>query len=149
MTRPKSQFWKIKRLDEMSPEEWELLCDGCAQCCRIKFQNEDTGEVSVTPVACGLLDIPTCQCTNYENRLGLVESCVKITPSNVLELSWLPSTCAYRLIAEGSDLYDWHPLVAGNRQEMDRLRISAKSHVVSERDVHPEDLEFRAVKWVR
>ena len=143
------QFWKSKRLDEMSQEEWEQLCDGCAQCCRIKFQNEDTGEVSVTPVACGLLDIPSCRCTNYENRLTLVDSCVKITPSNVLDLDWLPSTCAYRLIAEGRDLFDWHPLVSGGREQMDKQGISAKSQVVSERDVHPEDLEFRAVKWVR
>ncbi|MCY3884896.1 MAG: YcgN family cysteine cluster protein [Gammaproteobacteria bacterium] len=143
------QFWKTKRLHELNQQEWELLCDGCAQCCRIKYCDENTEEISITPVACGLLDIPSCRCTSYENRLELVDSCVKITPENVGELHWLPTTCAYRLVAEGKDLLDWHPLVSGDRFQMDKQGISAKGHVVSERDVNPEDLEYRAVKWVR
>lgn len=149
MNQGTKAFWKSKRLEEMTDQEWELLCDGCAQCCRIKYRDESTGELAVTQVACGLLDIPSCQCTNYENRLRLVDSCVKITSNNVRELDWLPVTCAYRLIAEGKDLYDWHPLIAGDRAMMDKYGHSARSHVVSERDVHPDDLEIRAVKWVR
>lgn len=149
MKEQAGQFWKTKKLQELNQREWELLCDGCAQCCRIKYLNEDTDELSITPVACGLLDIPSCRCTNYENRLDLVDSCVKITPDNVANLHWLPTTCAYRLVAEGKDLFDWHPLIAGNRFQMDKEGISVKGHVVSERDVHPEDLEYRAVKWVR
>ena len=141
-------FWRTKKLNEMSDEEWELLCDGCAQCCRIKFCDDDSGEISVTPVVCGLLDIPTCRCTHYESRLKLVESCIKVTPDNISDLTWLPETCAYRLVAEERDLYDWHPLIAGDRRKMDELGISVKEQVVSERDVHPEDLEFQAVRWV-
>lgn len=142
-------FWRTKKLDAMTDKEWESLCDGCAQCCRIRYRDDVSGAVSETPVVCGLLDTSTCRCTHYEDRLRLVEDCIEITPENIGELTWLPDTCAYRLIAEGRDLYDWHPLVAGNRQEMDKLGISVKGKVLSERDVHPEDLEEQLVKWIK
>ena len=148
-TGSSGRFWEHKTLTEMSSVEWEKLCDGCAQCCRLKFHDEDTEELSVTPVVCGLLDIPSCQCTHYPQRHELVESCIRITPDNVGDLDWLPDTCAYRLIDEGKKLHEWHPLIAGDRKQMDALGISVIDQVVSERDVHPEDLEYQLVKWVK
>ena len=143
----KSRFWETKRLDEMSESEWESLCDGCAQCCRLKFQDAHTGEISVTPVVCGLLDIDTCRCTHYEDRHRLVEDCVELTLRNVEQLGWMPETCAYRLIANGKSLFDWHPLISGDLESVHRAGISVKSRVVSERDVDPEDLLSQVVKW--
>lgn len=142
-------FWRTKKLNELTVEEWESLCDGCAQCCRIRFRDEASGDVSETPVACGLLDLASCRCTHYEDRLRLVEDCIQVTPDNIASLTWLPDTCAYRLVAAGRDLYDWHPLIAGDRHRMDKLGISVRGQVLSERDVHPEDLEVQLVKWVK
>ena len=108
-------YWERKALDQMSVEEWEGLCDGCAKCCLHKLEDIDTGELAFTNVACRLLDIGACSCGNYERRNALVPDCVVLNPKNVGELVWMPSTCAYRLLAEGKPLPHWHPLVSGPR----------------------------------
>ena len=97
-------FWRHKSLDEMSTTEWESLCDGCARCCLIKLEDQDTGKLDYTDVACRLLDHRTCRCSDYSNRRLRVPDCVNLTPAAVRNLRWLPDTCAYRLIAEGEDL---------------------------------------------
>ena len=97
-------FWQKKPLHEMSAEEWESLCDGCGQCCLIKLEDEDTGDIAVTRLACKLLDLGSCQCSDYGNRQDHVPDCVKLTPSAIGRLAWLPETCAYRLLDEGKDL---------------------------------------------
>ena len=106
-------FWKTKPLEAMSPAEWESLCDGCGKCCMSKLEDEDTGEIYWTSVGCRLFDAGLCRCTDYEHRLERVDDCVRLTPENVRTITWLPSTCAYRLVAEGKDLFWWHPLVSG------------------------------------
>ena len=98
-------FWKTKTLEEMSAAEWESLCDGCGKCCLSKLEDEDTGEIHFTSVGCRLFNADTCRCSDYANRLAQVPDCVGLTPDNVRTISWLPSTCAYRLVAEGHDLY--------------------------------------------
>lgn len=141
-------FWQTKKLAEMSEEEWESLCDGCAQCCQLKFKAADEHQYLSTPVVCKLLDLHTCRCQSYENRHRLVPDCIVMSPDNVESLYWLPETCAYRLVAEGKPLYDWHPLIAGDSQKMEELEISVTNRVLSERDIHPDDLAVQVMKWV-
>ena len=141
-------FWQTKKLSEMSEQEWESLCDGCAQCCQLKFKAADTKETVVTPVVCKLLDLDTCRCVSYKDRHRLVPDCIEISPRNIESLYWLPDTCAYRLLANGKPLFDWHPLIAGDSQQMKQLEISVADRVLSERDIHPEDLGVQVMKWV-
>ena len=107
-------FWKTKTLEEMSNAEWESLCDGCARCCLEKLEDEDTGKIYFTHVSCKLLDSGLCACKDYQNRSDKVPDCVRLTPENVRTLNWLPPSCGYKLVAEGRDLYWWHPLISGD-----------------------------------
>ncbi|MGE0665442.1 MAG: YcgN family cysteine cluster protein [Sphingomonadales bacterium] len=138
-------FWKTVPLAEMSPEQWESLCDGCARCCLHKLEDEDTGEIAQTNVCCRLLDMEACACTRYPERKRLVPDCQILTPENVSALHWMPRTCAYRLLAEGKDLEWWHPLVSGNPGSVHEAGISVRGKVVSERDA--DDLFMHLVDW--
>ena len=141
-------FWKEKSLREMTREEWESLCDGCARCCLHKLEDVDTSEVFYTAVACRYLDEPNCRCTEYERRNELVPDCLWLTPASAETFKWLPATCAYRVIAEGRDLAWWHPLVSGDPETVHRAGISVRGKVIDERHVHPEDYEEQIIKWV-
>ena len=138
-------YWRTKTLEEMTREEWEALCDGCARCCLVKLEDADTGEIAYTDIACRLLDPGTCRCTRYRQRLRLVPDCVDLTPERVRKLGWLPSTCAYRLLAEGRELAWWHPLVSGDPETVHRAGISVRGRVVPER--RGDDPEDRIVTW--
>jgi hypothetical protein len=116
----------------MNRQEWESLCDGCAKCCLVKLEYEDTGEVDNTDIACRLLDTQSCRCSDYANRQSRVSDCLSLNPRRVRRLRWLPSTCAYRLVAEGHDLYWWHPLVSGDPETVHEAGISVRGRVVSE-----------------
>lgn len=140
-------FWQTKRLDEMTPVEWESLCDGCGKCCLEKLQDVDTGEICHTNVACKLLDLESCRCSNYRNRQRIVGTCRRLTPQNVRQLTWLPSTCAYRLLAEGQPLPDWHPLVCGDREAVHKARQSVRGRAVPARSAGP--LESHIVTWAK
>lgn len=139
-------FWRKKPLAAMTKAEWESLCDGCGRCCTVKFEDEDTGHVDYTDVVCREFDTATCRCRNYARRKELVPDCIKLTVRMVGKLSWLPSTCAYRLIDEGKDLYWWHPLVSGDPETVHEAGISLRGRVVSEDEV--EDAEERIVDWI-
>lgn len=134
-------FWRKKTLAEMSQEEWELLCDGCAKCCVLKLEEEDSGALDVTNVACHLLDLDTCRCTDYPNRMARVPDCIELTADNASTLEWLPSTCAYRLVAAGEDLSAWHPLISGEASSVHRAGASLLGQAVSENEVLEEDLD--------
>lgn len=140
-----SPFWQTKTLHEMTGAEWESLCDGCGRCCLNKLEDEDTGEIKYTDVACRLLDLDSCRCTSYEDRQRFVPDCRRLTPQNVGVIPWLPQTCAYRLLAEGKDLEWWHPLVSGDPSTVIEAGISVKGRIVSERDT--DDLEGHVVEW--
>lgn len=140
-------FWKTKTLDEMTSEEWESLCDGCARCCLNKLEDWDTGEIVWTDVACTLLDSGSCRCKDYENRAATVPDCIQLTPDEVRTLSWLPPTCAYRLVREQKDLYWWHPLVSGDRETVHAAGISVRNRTVSEDGMQLEDYENHVVSW--
>lgn len=128
------EFWKRKSLGEMNREEWESLCDGCALCCMHKVEDEDSGEVYYTNLACKLLDTDACRCTDYANRVRLVSDCLVLTADTKDAFEWLPMTCAYRLLSRGEDLPDWHPLITGDPDSVHDAGISVRGRVVSERD---------------
>ncbi len=142
------KYWQDKTLDEMSLGEWEGLCDGCARCCLVKLEDDDTGEIHYTDVGCTLLDGATCACRDYNNRQKKVADCVRLTPKTVRELNWLPSTCAYRLLAEGKDLPEWHPLVSGDPESVHSAGISVRKRIsASEDDLNHDQIVERIVRW--
>lgn len=124
-------FWKTKSLEEMSAAEWESLCDGCGKCCLSKLEDEDTGDIYWTSVACRLFDAASCRCADYRNRLSRVADCVRLTPANVRSIAWLPSTCAYRLVAAGDELPDWHPLVSGSAETVHQAGVSVRGKITA------------------
>ena len=133
-------FWKLKSLSELSEGEWESLCDGCGKCCLHKLEDEDTGRIHLTMVACRLLDVNTCRCLHYGDRKRLVPVCSRVRPDNIGRLA-LPATCAYRTLAEGRELAPWHPLVSGRADSVHEAGISVRGRAVSERDIADDELE--------
>lgn len=144
----RDEFWRTKTLDQLTPEQWEALCDGCAQCCLLKLEDEDDGRVAYTRVTCRLLDLDTCRCTHYAERHIRVPDCIEFDSSAAGALNWLPETCAYRLRAEGRELPSWHYLVSGDRNSVHSAGISVRGRALSEAHVHPEDIESHIVRWV-
>lgn len=140
-------FWRIKKLADMSHEEWESLCDGCAKCCLLKLEDIDTGDIAWTNVACRLLNVGSCRCSNYANRTQYVSDCVRLTPDKAHQLTWLPQSCAYRLLAEGKDLPSWHPLRSGSPNTVHQAGISVRNRVLSEDEIDEDDLEDHLVAW--
>ena len=144
----RDRFWERFSLAELDAEEWEALCDGCARCCMVKLQDETSDEIVYTAVVCHLLDLSTCRCTAYGDRHRLVPDCIDFTAGIVEQLSWLPRSCAYRRIAEGRPLADWHWLVCGDRNAVHEAGVSVRGRVVSEAGVPEEALEDMVVHWV-
>ena len=148
MVKPKEtpslrpRFWEKVPLTKMNKSEWEALCDGCGKCCLNKLEDAETGEVAFTRIACRLLDDDTCRCVHYDIRHQFVPDCVTLTPENIgTNAYWMPTTCAYRLLAEGKPLPGWHYLVSGDREAVHAAGISVKGITQSEFDIAEEDWE--------
>lgn len=147
-TKEDKPFWEAKPLTELDSAQWESLCDGCGRCCLVKLEEEDTGLVHYTDVACRLFDAETCRCSDYTRRRRRVRDCLKLTPDLAQALSWLPPTCAYRLRAEGRPLPWWHPLVSGSAETVHTAGISVRGRVAaSESKVKAADYPDHIVKW--
>ena len=143
----RARFWELP-LGDLSRAEWEALCDGCGRCCLHKLEDEDTGEIAETNVACKLLDTNTARCSDYRHRKAFVPDCLRLTPRLVREVPWLPSTCAYRRRADDRPLPDWHPLLQGGDSEaMKKSGSCVAGRCVSEVDAGP--LEHHITQWDR
>ena len=140
-----SNFWETKSLYEMSGEEWEQLCDGCAKCCLHKLEDEDTGIVYYTNVACRMLDATSCRCKDYDRRAVLIKDCVEIRPDDLSVLASMPPTCAYRLISEGKCLPSWHHLISGDISSVHKVGQSVLGRTTDELAV--KDYEDHIVDW--
>jgi uncharacterized cysteine cluster protein YcgN (CxxCxxCC family) len=141
-------FWRTTPLEAMTPAQWESLCDGCGRCCLVKLEDEDTGAIHATDVACRLFDAGTCRCKDYANRTSAVPDCVSLTPEAVRTLAWLPPTCGYRLVADGKDLPHWHPLVSGRAESVVEAGVSVRGRVhAGEDDVMLDELLSRIRRW--
>ncbi len=136
MNRPIDRFWETTPLAKMNRVEWESLCDGCGKCCLHKLEDDETGDLFPTNIACKLLDRRSGQCSDYRHRHAFVPECVRLTPAKLRTLDWLPVTCAYRLIEEGKPLPAWHHLVnGGDREAVHEAGESVRGWTVSEQDV--------------
>ncbi len=140
-------FWKTTPLSRMTHAQWESLCDGCAKCCLEKLEDEETQEIYYTNISCNLLDTERCRCTHYRERSVLVPTCVTLKLEHLEDPYWLPPTCAYRLLAEGRDLPDWHPLVSGDPASVERAGHSVRGRSVPEAEVD-DDWEFHLIDWI-
>ena len=140
----RDRFWELP-IGTLNREEWEALCDGCGRCCLHKIEDEDTGEVIETNVACRLLDRTNARCSDYRHRKAFVPDCLRLTPRLVAQVPWLPETCAYRRRAEERPLPNWHYLLTGSQDAMIRAGASVAGRVVGEDDAGP--LEHHIVEW--
>lgn len=143
------EFWKKYPLNQLNTAEWEALCDGCGLCCLVKLEDEDSGEVVYTKVACKLLDCSTGQCSNYNQRHHDVPDCIQLNLENIPQLHWLPSSCAYKRLSQQQPLPAWHYLNTGSRQTVIDAKKSVAQRCISETLVNDEDLEDYVVKWVK
>jgi uncharacterized cysteine cluster protein YcgN (CxxCxxCC family) len=153
------RFWETKTLDEMSNEEWEALCDGCAKCCLNKFIDDDEDEgptdilktdeqVHYTNIACRYLNSHKCECTQYEQRTVLVPDCMQLTKSNLKDIFFMPTSCAYRRLHEGRELASWHPLLNnGKKSLMHKKQMSVRHKAISETQVNLDNFEDYIVRW--
>ncbi len=139
-------FWQTTALADMDEAQWEAVCDGCAKCCLVKLQDEDSGELAFTNLACRQLDLGTCRCKDYERRTQVVSDCVKLTKDNLAQIDFMPPSCAYRLLNEGKDLPDWHPLVSGTPASVVEAGMSVHGRVIPENE-GDEDAENHVVVW--
>ncbi|WP_412565195.1 YcgN family cysteine cluster protein [Thalassobius sp. MITS945101] len=131
----------------MTRPEWEALCDGCGKCCLNKLEDEDTGQVALTNVACRLLDDQTCQCSQYPIRHNFVPECIVLSPDNMEQnLYWMPETCAYKLMWNGHPLPDWHPLKTGDPESVHKAGVSMRGRTVPEFEVDDEEWEDHIIE---
>lgn len=139
-------FWETKKLSEMTTEEWESICDGCGKCCLNKLEDEDSGQIYFTSVVCNLIDLDSCRCTRYSERTTLVPECLDLKQHDFAQYNWLPSSCAYRLLADGEKLPSWHPLISGTSASVVDAGVSIRSYAMKEAEI--DHIEEHIIKWL-
>ena len=139
-------FWEEKKLSQMSTSEWESLCDNCGKCCLHKLEDEDSGTVYYTSVVCDLIDLDSCRCTRYSERCTLVPDCLDLKQHDFSEYTWLPATCAYKLLANGEPLPEWHPLISGTPDSVKQAGVSISSYAMKESDIN--ELQEHIIQWL-
>ena len=144
-----SYFWQQLSLEQLSQQQWESLCDHCGRCCLHKLEDEDSGEVFFTDVACQYMDEETCSCPHYQQRQQLVPECLSIQPDWGEKFKWLPNTCAYRLLYEGKDLFAWHPLISGDAQSVHLAGISIRGRNFRDNEVDESEIDQHVIEWVK
>lgn len=149
MNRNTEKFWEEKTLAQMNQAEWESLCDGCGRCCVSKLIDEDTEALHFTNVSCRLFDPIRCRCKDYAARTQEVTNCVVLDKDNTFALCGLPESCAYRQLAAGLTLQDWHPLISGGADSVHQAGISVRGRVVCETTVPTTALEEHIVDWIK
>lgn len=140
-------FWIDKPLNALTPLQWEALCDRCGRCCLEKLTDRKTGKVFYTSVPCRLLDVHRGACRAYHDRTRVVADCQQLSPSNVSQCRWLPLTCAYRCLAEGRSLPEWHPLVTGDPASVRSAGMAVNSLPVGKPLPEATDLSAYIVDW--
>lgn len=141
------RFWERKPMAKLSQREWEALCDGCGKCCLNKLEDEDSGEVVLTRIACRMLDDSSCRCSQYDIRHQFVPECIVLRPDNLDQhMYWMPQTCAYRLLYEGKPLFDWHPLISGNPDTVHHAGVSMRDRTLPEFEIPVEDWEDHIIE---
>lgn len=140
-----ADFWNTTPLEQLTRQEWEALCDGCAKCCLHKLEDEDDGEIYYTDLACHWLDLQRCSCSDYSNRHKNVPNCIAFNAQDVPKMYWLPDTCAYRLRSQGEPLYDWHYLLSGDRESIHQAGESVRDFAVLDngQDIEEHIIYFR------
>ena len=136
-------FWEAP-IESLDRAQWEALCDGCGKCCLNKIEDEDTGRIYPTNVACRLLDLQTARCSDYRRRRAFVPDCVRLVHGKIYQHPWLPATCAYVLRADGKPLPEWHYLVSGDRESVHKAGMSIKGRAISE--IHAGELENHIIE---
>ena len=149
MSELRERFWERYPLNQLSRAEWESLCDGCGRGRLHKLEYEDSREIEFTRIASRLLDVSTARCSDYAGRHKHVPDCVQLTPQNVAEIDWLPSTCAYRRLNEGRGLPRWHPLLTGAAESVVKAKMSVIGRVLPETAVEEEDYPEHVIRWIR
>lgn len=143
----RSKFWQLP-LTDLNDSEWEALCDGCGRCCLHKLQDEEDNQLYYTDVACKLLNLETCQCKHYTDRIKYVPDCMSIREEGQAVYALLPSSCAYRLRNENQPIPLWHPLLTGSSDAMHTLGISIRGQVISEETIEDDAIEERIIQWI-
>jgi len=135
------RFWEGCALGELSPAQWESLCDGCALCCLHKLEDEEDGTLYYTRVACAQLDLSSCRCRVYATRSQHEPDCVRLSPETLDQVYFMPPSCAYRLLAEGQPLPQWHPLLTGRPHSARAAGVSSCHFAISAAAL-PEDADL-------
>ncbi|MCC2616255.1 YcgN family cysteine cluster protein [Aestuariibacter halophilus] len=155
------RFWEHKTLEQMTTQEWEAICDGCAKCCLHKFIDDEGADelaptdhitegeqIHYTNIVCALLDTKKCSCTRYAERSALVPDCVTLTKDNLKDIFFMPPSCSYRRLHEGRGLPSWHPLLnKGKKSAMHKAGMSVRGKTVSEAQVDLEHFEDYIALW--
>ena len=140
------KFWEKKKLHQLSKGEWEALCDGCGKCCLLKLEDEDTGKIEYTNIACKLLSKKNCRCLKYDERQNLVKDCIKLNYKNIDKIKWMPKSCAYKVLLEGKKLPKWHYLISGDYNTIHETGNSVRGKIIKENN--SIDIEDHIVDWV-